>query len=176
MKKSTGRETRSAQATLAAGGVARPVVPRRRVAAVVHLSDGSSLSGDLYAAVGGEQAHSEPILERLQDPRERYLPLADGNRHYLVNKSAVKFVELARVENAGEFDPTSAPRSFRVEAMLDSGETLRGVAHSHARETHYRTLDHLNESGRGFLRIVRRPGVVYVNHDHVVAVYDLVER
>ena len=153
---------------------ARPVVPRRRVGGVVHLADGSSLSGDLYAAVTGEQARSEPIFERLNDPGERYLPLAHGNHHFLLNKSSVRFVELAHVEAARDADPMSAKRSFRVEVTLDSGEAIRGVMEPRVRAAHYRTLDHLNDSARGFLRIVRSPGVVYVNHDHVVAVHDLI--
>ncbi|HEX6850927.1 MAG TPA: hypothetical protein VF139_05930, partial [Candidatus Polarisedimenticolaceae bacterium] len=152
---------------------ARPVVQRRRVPAVVHLTDATTIEGDLYAAVGEASPGGEPILERLNDPAERYLPLARGDRHFLLHKRNIRRVELARVENPLEFGKSDAVRSFRVEIALDSGESVRGLLESHERAAHHRTLDHLNDSAAGFLRLVKGAAVVYVNHDHVVSVCDL---
>ena len=149
------------------------VVPRRRVAAVVHLKDGSTLAGDLYASAGETSHGLEPILDRLNDERERYLPLACDERHVLLNKSSVRYVELARAENPLDLDASTRARTFRVVVTLESGETIGGLLESSVREAHHRTLDELNERPRGFLRIVKGAGVVYVNHDHVVSVRDL---
>jgi hypothetical protein len=138
--------------------------------------DRSSLAGDLYAAVASVEAPAEPILERLNDPAERYLPLAYGDRHYLLNKTSILCVELEQMEDPGVYDPGNAERRFPVEVLLASGAKIRGVVHAPNDAAYRRTLDTLNAKARGFLRVARRPGIVYVNHDHVVAVYDVVER
>lgn len=149
------------------------VVPRRRVAAVVHLEDGSTLAGDLYAATGEASHGLEPILDRLNDEHERYLPLACDERHVLLNKTSVRYVELARVENPLDLEASTRARTFRVVVTLDSGESIGGLLESRVRSAHHRTLDELNDRSRGFLRIVKGAGVIYVNHDHVVSVRDL---
>lgn len=154
-------------------GDSHRVVPRRRIAAIVHMTDGSTIKGDLYATASEDPQDAEPMLERLNDPNERYLPLAGEDRHYLLNKTSVRFVELARPESSADPVAAARARTFRVVVTLDSGESIGGLLESSAGEVRHRTLDELNGRPRGFLRIVKGAGVAYVNHDHVVSVSDL---
>jgi hypothetical protein len=154
-------------------GPNRPVVPRKRVAATVTLSDGSTLSGELYAAVGEPHGDHDRLLERLNDLDERYLPVACGGKHVLVNKSAITSVELTGPEGEHEGADAGADWSARIECHLDAGGILRGRVHAKVGGRFYRPLDHLNRNPFGFLRVVRDGHVVYLNHDRVLAVHDI---
>lgn len=153
------------------GAEPRPLVARRKVAVRVHLAGGSTIEGDFYALADPTGTAREPILERLEDPTERFVPIANGSRHVLANKAAILYLESAEVLAASTADGSGA-HSFLVEVTLDSGITLEGTIETDVRQTYYRTLDHLNGRPDRFLRLVHASRVRYVSHAHVVSIVD----
>lgn len=153
------------------GAEPRPVVARRKIGVAVHLVGGSTLSGEFYASADGPATLREAILERLEEPSERYLPIAAGSRHVLVAKSAILYLESAELGPSPDGGRPGA-HTFDVDLVLDSGKPLDGTIETGVRALHYRTLDHLNGGTDRFLRLVRSGKVVYANHAHIVSVTD----
>ena len=153
----------------------RPIVPRRRIPARVRLSDGSTIAGELYAAVPAGEPRQQTIADRLNDREERFLPMACGERHVLLRKAGIVCAEIPWDEVREDGGDGPSLREFRVCVSLADGVTVEGTLQGRTEAIHYRTLDHLNAMGRGFFPLRRERDLVLLHTDHVLAVREIRE-
>lgn len=91
-------------------GISGLRVAKRRVDVHIRLADQRIIAGGFYTA--GERLDGErgTVLDRLCDPREKYLPLAVDHSHVMLSKAQIVTVQLEepdlckpRAQTASEF-------------------------------------------------------------------------
>lgn len=146
------------------------IVPRRRVRVFLQLSDGTTTDGEAYVAVAGESGRPELLLDRLNDARERFLPIAVADRHHLVRKSAIVCALTRDEADVAAARSLAAGRRFHVEVRLAVGSPVEGSLLASGDSNDDRALDHLNALRSNFAALVDGEGIAIVNLEHVVRV------
>jgi hypothetical protein len=148
------------------------LVPRRRVAVELQLSDGRLVSGDAYVAVHAGDGGTEHLVDRLNDTAERFLPIAVGDRHLLIRKAAIVTAFTADALEAAATREPLGRREFRVEVNLAVGSPASGLLLAVENPKHGRALDHLNRLTQDFVALHKEEGITLVNTHHAVAVVE----
>ncbi len=145
-------------------------IPRREVLVRVALDDGSKLEGILYTATAAPSGAPESVMERLNRADEEFVPLAQGEERFLLNKAGIILVEIPG--GAGEIPDADAPvgHDVTVHVTLVGGGALAGRMRIVMPPERSRLLDYLN-AAPSFLPILREDGVTLVHKRFVVAVH-----
>jgi len=143
-------------------------VPKRRVASLVELADGTKLGGVLYADVQRIDGTPATIADRLEDPLVRFVPLASGDQLHLLQKTKIVSVELP--DDDGQTPTAPHVVELRLVARLAQGRQLAGSLFAAPWPIRVRVSDVLNSSPHQFLRFFQEGRLVLVNRDYVLAI------
>jgi len=146
-------------------------VPQRTVPVHVRLQDGEECEGVLYTALSGPDGGPARLIDRLNDPAERFLPFAAGDRRELLHKARIVWVRLDAQEPTRD---DQAPHEERVAVTLQGGAVLEGLVDYVMPPSRGRLLDYLNAAPQ-FVELITRAGTVLVNRDFMARVKDLGE-
>jgi hypothetical protein len=149
-------------------------VPRRRVPVQVQLADGSLLEGELYADVKSADGTPGRVLDRLNDSRETFLPLARDDKHILLRKSGIATVRLETEEEEIRNRGADGTREVRARIDLSDGTSLEGMIPAPL-SPQARLLDYLNASREKFSVLRAGRQVTLINGACVMAVTELRE-
>lgn len=147
-------------------------VPRRRMPVRLQLADGQVVAGAAYVAVPGAGAQ-ERLLDRLNDFREHFLPIAAEGRHLLVRKTAIVSAWTADLSEVRAERQASRAREIAVEVITSRGPAIEGYLGSERTPSNDRALDILNRLGAPFVALLGQEAITFVNTAHVVAVLEL---
>jgi len=148
--------------------------PKRRIAARVSLVHGVVLEGTLYADVHRLDGSPGSIVDRLEDPLVKYLPLAVDDRHVLLQKHQIVTIELGPEDSRPP--ETAELRELRVRLRLSTRAILEGSFFAVLSPVHSRVLDYLNVTPSTFLRLFQADRLALVNGQYVVEVSELLGR
>lgn len=148
------------------------IIPKRRVAVEVQLSDGETLIGQFYHDVQRADGTPGSLIDRLLDTREQYIPLATDNRHVLLNKSRIVTVQL-RDHESQRAPRAAGARSLSVQIRLSTGSTVEGSIYALLPAARSRTLDYLNGSAGSFFPL-HGERIVLINNRHVMRVSETI--
>lgn len=152
------------------------IVPKRKVAARVRLSNVRHLDGFFYVAVRNARGEPESVRDRLNDLTEEYLPMALEGRHLLIRKAGIVTVEVPAEERAARKSPTEEElerRRFDLKFEFSDGTNLVARATADLPLDRERPLDYLNLEATNFTEVQTSGRVVLLNGDHVVAVTEV---
>lgn len=146
------------------------MVPRRKVRARVRLADSTVYEGALYAPVETVDGRPGRVVDRLNEPNEKYLPLALEDRHLLVNKAGIVTVELRVKEGDTEQDASDDGRELHLQLQLSDGSTLSGRTYAEMPPASGRVLDFMNATAPKFITLLLDDQVLIVNEGYIVAI------
>lgn len=145
----------------------------RRVVRLAGYDGSSSQALVALAASSARVAGPETLLERLNDPRTRFLPCEIDGETSLVNLDWIAYLETTGTSAP---DLLAADRrgaaAARVELDLVSGESLEGELRFDPAPGRERALDALGRGSERFLLLATTPNLVYVNTAAVLRVRD----
>jgi hypothetical protein len=147
-------------------------VPRRRVPVRVQLADGSVQSGELYADVKSANGTPGRVLDRLNESREFFLPLASDDQHILLKKSGIATVRLEVEEEEVRARPADGTREIRARIRLSDGTQLEGMITAPL-SPRARLLDYLNATRQKFTVLSDGQQVTLINSACVLSITEL---
>jgi hypothetical protein len=144
-------------------------VPQRKIAVELTLAGARKMAGETYAPETGRGGEPGRLIDRLNDGRERFLPVTHSSGGALVSKRSIIAVRLGpgdaeREDCAGEHE-----REVRVEVLLEEGMTLEGRVAYTLPPDRCRLLDYFNASSR-FVALLNPEGATLINTDRVVEI------
>ena len=148
-------------------------IPRRRVPVRIELTDGSPLTGALYADRTTASGAPGRVVDRLNDVAEPFVPLAVEDRHILLRKSSVLLVRMIDEPEASL--PSGASQTkLRLCLTMASGMTVQGQLRAVLPRQRTRALDFLNLNSDRFLEVRRGDGrLTLVNSRHIARVIEV---
>lgn len=147
-------------------------VPQREIPVTVRLIDGSRHEGRLFAPAAGPDGAPGRLIDRLNDDKEHFVPLARADGGFLLSKSALVAIHLGPEDGRLEWHEGEQAHEAEVAVVLEGGVELEGtVAYSLPPEKR-RILDFFNTT-LGYVPILQREGMTLFNRDHVVRVRDM---
>ena len=144
-------------------------VPQREVPVIVELRDGSERRGHLYASASGPGGRPGRLIDRLNDDEERFLPLTDGGRGWLLNKDWIVRVAVDVDHRALELESEAGAHRVEVRFEMASGSAIEGTVFYTMPPDKQRLLDYLNSEGR-FIPLRHDGGAWLINRDHITQV------
>lgn len=135
------------------------------------LLDGQRLEVEVFLHRGSDRhPGAETLLDRLNDPREHFLPCRRGDREELIHLAHLAYVELAGpAPELEDMDQLGADHE-EVELLLASGEVLEGELVYLAPASRRRISDLLNHPEEPFLLLAGPRASRYVHRAAVVRV------
>ena len=147
-------------------------VPQREISVTVRLIDGSRHEGKLFAPASGPDGAPGRLIDRLNDEKEHFIPLAGAEGGFLISKSALVAIHLGQEDGRLEWHEGEQAHQVDVAVVLEGGVELEGrVAYSLPPEKR-RILDFFNMT-LGYVPIQESEGMTLFNRDHVIRVRDL---
>jgi len=148
-------------------------VVKRKIGVRILLTDKRVIDGEFYAAEEHLNGQPGTVLDRLRDPREKYLPLAADDRHVMLSKAQIVTVRL-KEDDVGRPQALSVSE-FRILIDMTIGPRLEASFFALSRPARARVLDHLNYAKEAFFPIFQDDCAILVNANHVVAVAEQTE-
>jgi len=151
-------------------------IPRRRVSVRIELTDGTPLSGSLYADAKTASGAPGRVADRLNDAAEAFVPLAVEHRHVLLRKSGVALIRLR-----DDSDERSRPRErdqteLKLRMTMTNGATVQGCVRARLPRQRTRALDFLNLNSQVFVEMIGGDGhLTLINSDHIARVIEVIE-
>lgn len=146
-------------------------VPQREVPVIVELHDRSERRGTFYAAVSGPGGGPARLIDRLNDPDERFLPLTDSDRGWLLNKEWIVRIAVAADHQAFEMEADAGTRHVEVRFDMAVGPALEGALAYNLPPDRRRLLDYMNMGAR-FILLQHDGGTSLVNRRFIAQVTD----
>ncbi len=145
----------------------------RRVVRLVGYDGSSSQALVALAAASSRAAGPETLLERLNDPRTRFIPCEIDGDVSLVNLDWIAYLESPGGQ-APELRAADRRGAAAAEVELDlvSGESLGGALRFDPAPGRARPLDALGRDGERFLLLATGTSTLYVNAAAVLRVRD----
>lgn len=144
-------------------------VPQRKIAVELILVGGRRVTGETYAPSAGPGGEPGRLADRLNDARERFLPITGPSRRSMVLKGSIIVVRLGPEDAAAEIHAEEREREVPVEVAMEEGLSLQGrVAYTLPPERS-RLLDYFNAAPR-FVTLLDERGATLINTDRVVEV------
>lgn len=144
-------------------------VPQRKIAVELTLPGGRKMDGETYAPETGRGGEPGRLLDRLNDGRERFLPVTHSSGGALVRKRSIVAVRLGPGDAEREGCAGDHEREVRVEIALEEGLALEGRVAYTLPADRCRLLDYFNASSR-FIALLNSEGATLINTDRVVEI------
>jgi hypothetical protein len=143
-------------------------IPRREVSATVVLDDGRTLQCTLFTAMSSPEGGPQPVLDRLNDPAEEFLPVSCDEDRFLVSKPGILTVQITQRDELDAME-TDAGREAPVRLSLAGGINLVGRFRIVMPPERSRVIDYLNEADR-FVPLFGEDRVTLVQRRYIVTV------
>ncbi len=142
-------------------------IPRRRVKAIIRLVDENSIEGELYASVEGTGGSPALLVDRLNHPSEKFVPVAVGGRHILLNKTNITTLEIPGGRYEFDNPNNDVAREIQVRIWLSEQTSVTGSFFTCLPEPHSRALDYLNLRWGRFFALSCNGSALLVNMDRI---------
>ncbi len=149
------------------------VVPKRKIPVRIHTIDSDTITGQFYAALQTVKGTPEGVVDRLNDPREKYVPVAMEGKHVLVKKASIVMVEVDESARDREKQTAHGITEHRLEVRMSEGSKVHGLVKAWMEPARSRALDLLNSSVPTFIEVLSEKRIVIINGDHIVAVSEV---
>lgn len=147
-------------------------VPQREVKVRLLQESGEESEGVLYAPKSGPSGGPGRLSDRLNDARERFLPLVGSEGAWLISKSWIVSLRLPRGEEELEFHESDQASERSVEMTLKEGIRLNGLLRYTMPVERCRILDYLNGAPQ-FIPLLQGDRVLLVNSSFIVRIRDV---
>jgi len=142
-------------------------VPQREVAVRVHRRGSEPVAGHLFVATDPSGCSMHTILDKLNDPEERFLAYDVAGDSRLIAKRWILSIDMLDGEQAAVELATHGNPPVDVVVYLSDGTVVKGGVSYLMPPGRERPIDLLNLT-RGFLPIQTSEGLTLVNLDHVI--------
>lgn len=146
-------------------------VPKRRVAAEVHLAGGPPRRVTLFLAEAAVHHAGPESPGDLLNGTDEFVPAYDEAAQAMsfLHRGAVSVVRLARALDPGDAEALTLPTEHEVQVHLTDGTLLAGLVSFLRPPDSARLVDFLNEASP-FFRLLEADAVALVNKRHVARV------
>ena len=142
-------------------------VPQRKVKVLVHMRQGKPLLGDFFVPESGPGGAPARLIDRLSDPKDRFLALVQEDGSRLVSHDWILRVEVLSEADAGlEIEP-GACDPILVSCHLADGNVLEGTMAFAMPPGRQRLIDYINSiAHNGFvpMRAGKTLSLVHLRH------------
>ncbi|ANM29083.1 hypothetical protein ABI59_04940 [Acidobacteria bacterium Mor1] len=144
-------------------------IPQRVVSVGIMLEDGHTLEGEMYVPEVGPDGLAGRVIDRLNDPNERYIPVAAAGNVSLVNKFRIASVRVAGHNEVAGL-PQEGCQDIEVRLRMKGGKSLNGHFRFLMPYQRSRLVDFMNDTAQ-FMPLVDDDSVTLVHDTYIVQVW-----
>ena len=144
-------------------------MPQRVVAVKLMLDDGHVLDGEMYVPEVGPDGLAGRVIDRLNDPEERYVPVATAGNVSLVNKFRIAWVTIPGHNEVAGMCPVGS-HDIEVRVRMIGGKSLNGHFRFAMPPDRCRLMDYMNSTSQ-FMPLVDDDQVTLVHDTYIVQVW-----